>query len=201
MSSDLQVSSVVRVDKCFAGPGPKVLLGAEHPDPYPAKHLCLCLSWSGRAGLTNICALVFAIKPLLARWLTCLKLSTCLCILQDQTNSILEQFLYNYLILYELSIFWLFLTEQMILVAIISRFRSCVAKRLCNFHIYISNFSHIQQNTFRLKVQLFRLKIIKKWKMLIFYILRTFQLFFVKSYFTELNLNDFVQPTVFWYPE
>lgn len=44
MSSDLQVSSVVRVDKCFAGPGPKVLLGAEHPDPYPAKHLCLCLS-------------------------------------------------------------------------------------------------------------------------------------------------------------
>lgn len=39
MSSDLQVSSVVRVGKCFAGSAPKVLLGAEHPDPYPAKHL------------------------------------------------------------------------------------------------------------------------------------------------------------------
>lgn len=112
MSSDLKVSSVVRVNKCFVGLAPKVLLGAEHPDPYPAKHLCLCLSWSGRAGLTNICALVFAIKPLLARWLTCLKLSTCLCILQDQTNSILEQVLYNYLILYEFSVFWLFLTAN-----------------------------------------------------------------------------------------
>ena len=105
MSSDLKVSSVVRVDKCFAGSAPEVLLGAEHPDPYPAKHLCPCLSWSGRASLTNICALVFTIKSLLARWLTCLKLSTCLSILQGQTNSILEQVLNNYLILYEFSFF------------------------------------------------------------------------------------------------
>lgn len=137
MSSDLKVSSVVRVDKCFAGPAPKVLLGAEHPDPYPAKHLCLCLSWSGRAGLTNICALVFAMKPLLAQWLTCLKLSTCLCILQDQTNSILEQVLCNYMILYEFSIFWLFLTEQMILVAVISRIRGLCSKMLYAIFTFI----------------------------------------------------------------
>lgn len=39
MSSDVKVRSVVPVDKCFAGSAPKVLLGAEHPDPYPAKHL------------------------------------------------------------------------------------------------------------------------------------------------------------------
>lgn len=39
MSSDPKVSRVVRVGKCFAGSAPEVLLGAEHPDPYPGKHL------------------------------------------------------------------------------------------------------------------------------------------------------------------
>lgn len=44
MSSDPKVSRVVGVGKCFAGSVPAALLGAEHPDPYPAKHLGPCLS-------------------------------------------------------------------------------------------------------------------------------------------------------------
>lgn len=44
MSSVPKVSRVVRVSKCFAGSVPEALLGAEHPDPYPAKHLGPCLS-------------------------------------------------------------------------------------------------------------------------------------------------------------